>query len=104
MNPQPRFLQQIISLFPVRHLALEESEQSRAKGANQSCRRFRIGLLVALHPAIEVAERLSWYNVLLETGPHLPMIRDSKTWSYGPLKDFFGDSRQSGHPSVYTVA
>jgi hypothetical protein len=30
MNPQPRFLQQVISLFPVRRLTLEESEQRRA--------------------------------------------------------------------------
>jgi len=59
--------------------------------------------LVALHPAIEVGERLPRYNALLETGPHLQTIRDSNARSYARFKDFFGDSRQSGHPSVYTV-
>jgi hypothetical protein len=31
VNPQPGFLQQVISVLPARHLAPEESQQSRTE-------------------------------------------------------------------------
>src|SRR5258708_7868745 len=104
MYTQPRFLQQVISLFPVRHLALEKSKQGGAKGANQSGRRIRIRLLVALHPAIQVCKTLPRHNVFFENGLHLWVIRSSNPPSYALWKHFFGNSRQLGHPVRYTVA
>src|SRR5258706_123906 len=98
MYTQPRFLQQVVSLFPVRHLAPEESKQGGAKSANQSGRRVRIGLLVALHPAIQVCKVLPRYDILFETGLQLWIIRSSNPPSYALREHFFGNSRQLGHP------
>jgi hypothetical protein len=82
MNPQPGFLQQVISLFPARHLAPEESQQGRAECNNQSSWRLRIGSLVTLHPTIQVYKGLPRRNVLLEAGLHLLGIRNRTAWSY----------------------
>jgi hypothetical protein len=88
MYPQPRFLQQVIRLFPARHLAPEESKQSGADSANQSCRRIRIRLLVALHPTIQVGKRLAGCHVILDTALHLWVIRRSNPRSYGRMEHF----------------
>jgi hypothetical protein len=45
---------------------------------------IRIGLLVALHPAIQVCKRLPWHHLLLETGLDLLVIRTSNARSYAP--------------------
>jgi hypothetical protein len=95
MYPQPRFLQQVVSLSPARHLALEESKQSGAKSANQSCWRIWIGLLVALHPAVQVYKRLPWRHSLLETRPHLHIIRGGNRRSYVLEVHFFGAKRSN---------
>jgi hypothetical protein len=80
MDPHPGFLKQIICLLPVRRLAFEEPQQRRAYSDDQRAGRFRIGLLVALHPAIQVDMGLP--------DPHLLTIRRRRVRSYGLVKHF----------------
>ena len=89
MYPQPRFLEQVNSLFPAHHMRPEETKQSRAQGINQSCRRIRIGLLVALHPVIQVCKRVPWSDFLLKTRLHLLTIRGGNLRSYALWQHFF---------------
>jgi hypothetical protein len=61
-------------------------------------------LLVTLHPAIQVCERLPWYYVLLETGLHL---RDHSRQQHAELRcaeTFLGNSRQGRTSSIYPIA
>jgi hypothetical protein len=78
MDPHPGFLKQIICLLPVRRLAFEEPQQRRAYSDDQRTGRFGIGLLVALHPAIQVDMGL--------LDPHLLSIRRRHVGSYGLVK------------------
>jgi hypothetical protein len=82
MNSQPCLLQKVLSLLPGGHLAAEESEQSGAKSLDQSCRRIPVGLLVELHQAVRIHERLARRHILLKTMPHLQIIRGRNTRSY----------------------
>jgi hypothetical protein len=80
MDPHPSFLKQIICLLSVRGLAFEEPQQRGTYRDNQGTSRFRIGLLVALHPAIQFDMGL--------LHPHLSSIRNRDVGSYVLVKHF----------------